>query len=160
MDSLQHKSDFEIVYDKYADMLYRLALVNVQHPSDAEDVVHDVFIKFFQHQFEFTDEKHREAWLVKVTVNACRDHNRKKSYRTYTPLEEIHHEQSEETQESNIMFHLSQLPERYRSVITLHYLEGFSVEEIASILRIGVSAVKMRLSRGRQMLKNLLEKEV
>jgi RNA polymerase sigma-70 factor (ECF subfamily) len=54
---------------------------------------------------------------------------------------------------------LASIPEKYRIAVTLHYLEGFSVEEIASILRIGVSAVKMRLSRGREALKDKLEKE-
>lgn len=158
MELLQFSAnDFEIVYDTYADMLYRVALVNVKNPSDAEDVVHDVFIKYFENQQKFKDDKHREAWLVRVTINACRDHLRKKAYRTHTPLEEVHHLHAQEEDEG-IIYHLSQLPEKYRSVITLHYLEGYSVNEITKMLGLSASAVKMRLSRGRELLKAIIEK--
>ena len=66
----------------------------------------------------------------------------------------------EEPYEGNgIIALVSELPEKYRSVMVLHYLEGMSVEQCASILELSVSAVKMRLSRGREMLKIQIEKE-
>ena len=55
---------------------------------------------------------------------------------------------------------IEKLPEKIKTVIILHYLEGFSVEETAKMLKLSSSAVKMRLSRGRDALKKLLEEEM
>lgn len=149
----------EIMYDKYADLLYRLALANLQDKSDAEDVVHDVFIKFFEKSPHFQDENHEKGWFIRVTVNMCRDLQRKKKYRTHLPLDEIYHLEGEDIKLPHVFQVLEHLSERYRLVIVLHYLEGYSVNEIAQILQISVSAVKMRLSRGRELLKEKIEKE-
>lgn len=157
MNSLGSNEKFEILYEKYADTLYRLALVNVQSSTDAEDIVHDVFIKWFEHQPAFNDEKHEEGWFVKVAVNACHDLNRKKAYRNHDSIDDIHHIKSEEKEESSIIYSISLVPERYRTVLTLHYFEDYSVTEIAKALGLSQSAVKMRLSRGREHLKNIIE---
>ncbi len=157
------KSDEKLsleIYEKYADMLYRLALVNLGNPDDAEDAVHDVFIKYLQTRPHFKDEHHEEGWFVRVTVNTCKDLLRKKKYRGYTPLEEVHHLKSEEIEENDVVSYLQSIPEKYRNVITLHYFEGYSVSEISEILKLSSSAVKMRLSRGRELLKEKIEKEV
>jgi RNA polymerase sigma-70 factor (ECF subfamily) len=150
---------FEALYDKYADKLYRLALTNLGSTHDAEDIVHDVFIKYFEVQPHFEGENHREGWLVKVTVNACRDFLRKKAHRNHHNIDDMHHIKSEEKEESDIMYSLSLVPERYRMVLVLHYLEGYTVNEVSRLLNLSVSAVKMRLSRGREILKTVIEKE-
>jgi RNA polymerase sigma-70 factor (ECF subfamily) len=153
------KSDFEIVYDRYSGLLYRLALSHLQNAHDAEDAVHDVFAKYISEPHKFKDEEHEEAWFVKVTVNHCRDLLRKKKYRNHLSLDEIHHLKTEEAESSGVLEVVGKLSERYKAVIILHYLEGYSVDEISFMLGISVSAVKMRLSRGRDLLKNLMEKE-
>ncbi len=150
---------FEALYDKYANKLYRLALVNVQNTTDAEDIVHDVFIKYFETLPAFSDRNHEEGWFVKVTVNACRDFLRKKTHRAHDNIDDMHHLKSEEKEKSSIMHSLSLVPERYRTVLVLHYLEGYSVAEIGKMTGLSQSAVKMRLSRGREHLKNIIERE-
>lgn len=149
----------ESIYDKYADLLYRLAYANMQSKVDAEDVVHDVFIKFYEKSPKFHDEEHEKAWLVRVTINMCRDHIRKKKYRSYVPLDEIQEMEIEDDEKLEVMGHLSEIASNYRNVIILHYFEGYTVNEISKMLRISASAVKMRLSRGRELLKNKIEKE-
>ncbi|MBQ7115590.1 MAG: RNA polymerase sigma factor [Clostridia bacterium] len=154
------KSDFEIMYDKYSGLLYRLALSHLQSAHDAEDAVHDVFAKYISTPHRFKDNVHEEAWFVKVTVNHCRDILRKKKHRNHLSLDEIHHlKTEEETENSGVLEVLGKLSERYKAVIVLHYLEGYSIDEISFMLGISVSAVKMRLSRGRDLLKNLMERE-
>lgn len=154
------KSDFEIVYDRYSGLLYRLALSHLQNAHDAEDAVHDVFAKYISEPHKFKDKEHEEAWFVKVTVNHCRDLLRKKKYRNHLSLDDIHHMKTNGiTEDNSILEVLGKLSERYKAVIILHYLEGYSVDEISFMLGISVSAVKMRLSRGRDLLKNLMEKE-
>lgn len=153
-------SKFDIVYDKYADMLYRLAFSYLKNREDAEDVVHDVFIKYMKSFRVLSDEQHVQRWLVRVTVNCSHDVLRKKSYRNHSTLDEITEEASEtDDAADSLMESVSQLPEKYRIAVMLHYFEGYSVEETAKILHKSESAVKMRLSRGRELLKKILEQE-
>lgn len=157
---LNNEQLFETVYSNYADMVYRLALSYLNHKEDAEDVVQDVFTKYMCGLHFPMDKEHEKAWFIRVTINQCHDSLRLRKHRTHTSLEETENLPGYE-QEIPFMLQetLQNLPEKYKSIIILHYLEGFSVQEIAKICRISVSATKMRLSRGREILKNELEKE-
>ncbi len=159
----KRKNDFETVYNNYADILLRLSLSYVKHRQDAEDIVQDVFVSYINSSTFFYDEAHRKAWLFRVTVNKCRDMARRVSIRQSVSYDEIGEIASDEEvygESAELFAALRQLPEQYRVTVILHYLEGFSVEETAKNLSVSVSAVKMRLSRGRQMLKKLLTREV
>ena len=155
------KKSFETVYNQYADMMYRIALSHMTRREDAEDVVHDVFIKYMQTSPSFSDDEHERAWLIRVTVNRCRDLLRRRAIRRYVGFDEIEEIPAEEEpyEGQGVIATVSSLPDKYKSVIILHYLEGNSVEACASILGLSESAVKMRLSRGREMLKKQLEKQ-
>lgn len=152
---------FETAYTNYADTMYRIALSHMARKEDAEDVVHDVFIKYMQTSPSFADDDHERAWLIRVTVNRCRDLLRRRAIRRTVGFDEIEEPSAEEEpyEGNGVIAMVSTLPEKYRSVMVLHYLEGVSVEQCASILGLSVSAVKMRLSRGREMLKKTIEKE-
>ncbi len=147
------------MYEKYADTLYRIALTHLGAHDDAEDAVHDVFAKYISALPSFRDSEHEKAWFIRVTVNRCHDISRHKSRRNHLPLEEAESVTHTDNYEPEIIHTVHSLPEKYRSVIVLHYLEGFSVEETARILKLTVSAVKMRLSRGRDYIKELIGKE-
>lgn len=154
----QSKQDrFEIAYRDYADMLYRVALSYLADTEDAEDAVHDTFVKFIRHTLPFKDESYERAWLIRVTVNRCKDILKKR--RNHLTLDYAEDVAQTEKGGSEVINALKDLDEKYRLCVELHYLEGFSVEETAVTLGISVSAVKMRLSRGRQMLKEILERE-
>ena len=154
------KNRLEAVYDKYADMLFRLALSHLQRREDAEDAVQDVFMKYYSTSPHFDDDEHERAWLVRVTVNRCHDLSRRGKIRDHASLDDILEIPSEErTDAGNILSVVGELPEKYKTVIVLHYLEGFSVEEVSKMLKLSLSAVKMRLSRGRDLLKNLINEE-
>jgi RNA polymerase sigma-70 factor (ECF subfamily) len=154
------ENSFERVYQQYADMMYRVALSHVSHREDAEDVVHDVFIKYMEALPTFSDDEHERAWLVRATINRCHDLLRRGKIREHESLDDITDLPSEENGTATDLFRtLAELPEKYKTAIVLHYLEGFSVEEVARMLGISLSAVKMRLSRGRELLKNILNDE-
>ena len=149
------KEDFDYAYARYADMLYRLALSYLNCREDAQDAVHDVFMKYLHAVHKPEGEEHQRAWFVRCTINQCHDMLRKKKYRMHESLDEINELPSEEKElEYDVCKLVSGLPEKYRAAITLHYLEGYNVKEVASMLKISVSAVKMRLSRGRLLLKD------
>ena len=155
--SQPNKADLEAVYGRYADMLYRLSLSHLGVQEDAEDAVHDVFEKYINVSPEFKDSEHEKAWFVRVTVNRCRDLLRKRSRRNHESIESAYDIAHEESDESDVFSIVHSMPEKYRAVIVLHYLEGYSVEETARLLKITVSAVKMRLARGREKLRQILE---
>lgn len=157
----KQKEALASAYDKHSDMLFRLALAQLGNSEDAMDAVHDVFLRFFDTQPDFKDSEHECAWFIRATVNRCHDIQRHKKIRTHPSLDEIGDVAVNDDGEATKQLYraLSALPEKYSSVITLHYLEGFSVEEIASMLRITQSGIKMRLSRGREALKKLIETE-
>ncbi len=153
-------TEIEKVYDEYADQLYRIALSHSGNKEDAMDAVQDVFVKYASINKIFLDEEHRKAWFIRVTVNRCRDLNRKGKVRHYTPLEEVYDVPDKENDlPLRVKEMLEDMPEKFKAVLILHYLEGFSVEETSEILKLSLSAVKMRLSRARDYVKEKHKKE-
>lgn len=151
---------FETAYDLYADMLYRLALSYMKHKEDAEDVVQEVFTKFFMGFHLPMNREQEKAWFIRVTINQCHDALRKRSYRLHDSLDEVREISSKDEENTDeLLATIQKLPDKYKDVIILHYLEGYSVEEVAKMLAISGSATKMRLKRAREFLKEELEKE-
>lgn len=153
----------ERAYDTHAAQLYRVAYSLLQSRESAEDAVQDAFARYLTQKDGFRDQEHEKAWLIRVTVNRCRDLQRAGAVRAYTPLDEVlqHPDQGGQAhlEGQPVLQALMALPEKYRTVLVLHGLEGQPVDAVASILRLTSSAVKMRLKRGREMLQKALEKE-
>ncbi len=147
------------LFSKYSDLLYRIALVRLRSREDAEDAVQEAFIKYLSHPFVYSSDSEEKAWLVRVLENGCRDILRKRSVREYTPIDEVYDLSVDDEVSEGVFDTISRLGEKYRTVILLHYLEGFSIEEISKSLSLSKSAVKMRLLRGREELSSLLGKE-
>lgn len=141
-----------IAYDKYAAMLYRLCVVQLGNAADAEDVVQDVFVKYMQVLPAFNDDEHEKAWFIRVAVNRCHDKHRAKALRRTVPLESV--TQTAVNEETSYVFEeLMRLPEKYRMPLVLHYVEGYTVKEIAGLLSITEATVKVRMHRARVQLK-------
>ena len=145
----------EEAYDAYGPAVFRLAMVFLGRHADAEDVTQEVFCRLLCRAPEFSDETHKKRWLLQVTANLCRDQLRSFWRRRVTQLEDTLPATS--TEELEALSAVLALPEKYKLPIHLHYYEGYSVAEIGEILRLGQSAVKMRLKRGRELLKLELE---
>ena len=151
---------FETAYELYADMLYRLALSYMKQKEDAEDIVQEVFTKYFCGLHLPVSTEQEKAWFIRVTINQCHDALRKRSYRLHNSIEDVTEVAGSVEDEPDELFDvLQKLPDKYKDVIILHYLEGYSVDETAKTLGLSVSATKMRLKRGREFLKEELEEE-
>ena len=146
---------FEAAYDAYSPAVYRLAMVYLGRYADAEDVTQEVFVRLLYRSPAFADESHKKRWLLQVAANLCRDQLRGFWRRRVTGLEDTL--PAAPPQEREALAAVMALPERYKLPIHLHYYEGYSVAEVGEILKLGQSAVKMRLKRGREMLKLELE---
>ena len=149
----------ERVYGAYADMLYRIALTYLHNRDDAEDAVHDAFITYMEKAPHFYSSKKERAWICQVTVNLCRDALRRRTVRQHMSLDDDESMTVPAVSDRypvELFDLLNRLPEKLRIVTVLHYLEGFSVSETATMTASTVSAVKMRLSRARDSLKEFL----
>lgn len=153
--SRSENEKFEAVYAKYADTLYRIALSHLLSKEDAEDAVHDVFIKYMKNTYRFFSEEHEKAWFIRVTVNECHDKLRRRNIRSHEPLDEAL-AVFEESGTGDVTREVLLLDDIYKTPLLLHYYEGYSLEEISRILKISLSAVKMRLSRGKEKLKAII----
>ncbi len=149
---------FEKVYADYGPALYRFCLLHMKRHSDAEDVLQEVFFKRLYQSPPFETAEHERRWLFRVALNQCRDEWRRKE-RSNLPLEAAALA-SAPTQERELLEAVAALPEKQRTALHLHYYEGYSVQEIAAILGVTVSAVKMRMQRGRAMLREQWKEEL
>lgn len=150
------RTDTRILYEKYADVLYRAAYARLLSAADAEDAVAETFGKYLHKKPEFRDQAHEKAWFLRVCINTCTDLMRRRTVRSYTPLEDLAEVLPAEEKDRGVLESVYELPEKYRMCVILYYFEDFSVEETAKALQISGSAVKMRLSRAREMLKSAL----
>ncbi len=148
---------FDAVYQTYGAALYRFCLMQMKNPPDAEDVLQEVFLKRLYSAPKFNTPEHEKRWLFRVALNLCRD-EWKRSRRKDLPLEAASL-LALSSEEQELLEEVAALPEKQRTVIHLHYYEGYSVKEIAKLLGVTVPTVKMRLKRGRDALKARLEEE-
>lgn len=150
---------FRQKYEKYAKLLFRIAFLHLGNSYDAEDALQNVFMKLLYNSPRFSDEEHEKAWLIRVTQNHCKNMLKSSVRKTSCELnEELAEDKQSDLQRAiDISQKISALPANYKTAIYLHYYEDMTTEQISKTLKISQSAVKMRLKRGRELLKNELE---
>lgn len=144
--------------EKYADTVFRICILHLKNKSDAEDIFQEVFLKFALNDKEFENANHEKAWIIRVTINACKDLI-KSFFRSRTiSIDKLISVADEEKEDlSYVLEAVLKLPVKYRDAIYLHYYEGYSALEIGEILGKNENTVYSILSRGRSMLKESLE---
>ncbi len=153
--------------DRWGPAVWRTALMHVPTWADAEDVYQEVFIRLACDATEFADGEHLKAWLLRVALNRCRDLARRRRRRgEVVGLDDIAFEpvdpggpeadvlRSDEV--NRLMWAVKALPAKQREAVQLHYGEGLSCDEVARVLKIKPSAVRMRLKRARERLQREL----
>lgn len=151
--------EIEEIILRYQNMVYGLALAKTGSPSDADDVFQEVFLTYFQSGRTFRDEEHRKAWLLRVTLNMSRRVTASSWRRKVVPLPERDDRAVpfREPEETRVWEALSALPEDYRLPLYLFYFQELSTEEIARALSLRPGTVRVRLSRGRERLREALK---
>lgn len=146
--------------ERYRNSLFVAAFQICKNREDAEDVVQDTFLQYHTNKKEYESEEHIRAWLLRVAINKAKNVNLTFWRRNKQPLEDYIEDLTFETKEAGNLFEaVLALPEKYRVVIHLFYYEDYSVKEIAGVLKVSESNVKVRLSRGRMMLREALKEE-
>ncbi|MBQ2759617.1 MAG: RNA polymerase sigma factor [Clostridia bacterium] len=151
---IKGKDAFSFAFKQFTDTVYRIALHNTSNFSDAEDVTQEVFVKLLETNKAFRDSEHIKAWLIRVTINLCRDKMKKTSRETLVdnvlPLKT-------NEEKPDVLEAVKALSENYRNTIYLHYYEGYTAKEIGKILGAKESTVLSWLSRGRDALRKELD---
>ena len=152
--------DLEQIVREHGDMVLRLAMANTGNKADAEDVFQSVFIRLVGSIDKIESEEHLRFWLVRVTINRCKSLFSSSQRRRELPVDvlpETIESGFSESPDTPATDALQQLPEKYRTPLHLFYFEGLPVSEIARLLDSNEGTIKSQLSRGRKMLKGLLE---
>lgn len=138
------------IYDRQADTIYRVCRMYMKNHQDAADMLHNTFLALLKKQKTFESEEHEKAWLIKVAVNTCKNELKHWSRKT----EDIDGmELPSDDKEDSIMPLVLQLPDELKIPVYLHYYEGYRSEEIGKMLGISASAVRTRLQKARERLK-------
>lgn len=130
--------------------------------SDADDVMQDVFLKLYTYSGSFASDEHVKAWLLRCTVNRCRDIRKSFARRFTVPLSdaaEMPYYDSKDKDSGDLLPLVMKLNKKVRIAMYMHYYEGYTADEIGEMLGIGASAVRSRLMRGRNILKKMLTEE-
>ncbi len=135
----------------YAKSLVRLAFTYVKNEQDAEDVVQEVFLAWLRARKSFSGAEHEKAWLIRVTINRCKNLVKSRWFRARRPLLDDISCLAQE--ESALLAAVLALEEKYRLPIHLHYYEGYEIREIADMLGEKPATVGTRLARGREQLR-------
>lgn len=152
----------EEVIEQYHDMLYRLAMIRINHSEDAKDVVQDTFMKlliYIKKGHVFQDEEHLKAWLLTVAVNRGKSMMSLAWNRKTEGLENVKEMSVPEVPEQYAYEYVLKLPEKYRIVINLFYYEQLSTDQIAAIIKQKPATVRSYLHRGREKLKKMMEED-
>jgi len=140
----------------YMNTIFRVAFNYLKSHSDADDITQNVLLKFYQTDKTFESDAHIKHWLIRVTINECKQAFLS-PWRRVEPIDDYAKTLSFETPEQNELFDLvMKLPTKYRITILLYYYEEYKADEIALLLGIPLSTVKTRLKRAREKLKNTI----
>lgn len=157
------KQSFDDLYQKYSGVIFKAAYNFLLNKDDAEDIVQEVFIKYFTSDKKFKDSNHEKAWLLKVTANLCRNVLRCKSRKSLQLDEAI--KMNDDTFENLRDSHMDisevmrELTANQRIVIHLFYYEQLPIKDIAKIMKSNENTVKSHLSRAKSKMKIYLERE-
>lgn len=150
-----------LLLDKYGNSVLRIAYTYLKNKADAEDIVQDVFLQIIDKKPEFNDENHEKSWIIRTTINMCKNKlnlfwNRNKC--SIDELAEFASYDSYST-DTDVMKAVMSLGEKYRIVIYMYYYEGYQSSEIAKLLGKSDTTIRSLLHRAKGKLKEILKEE-
>ena len=152
------RMETQALAEAYRDRLFAAAFQACKNAADAEDAAQEALLRYHVSEKQFESGEHIRAWLIRVAINCAKNASHSFWRRNTVPLEDYMETLEFDSGESREIFEaVMGLPEKYRLVIHLYYYEDYTVAEIAGILGLTQSNVKVRLNRGRKLLKPTLQ---
>lgn len=155
---MQSEQEFNLAVEQYLNMVYRIALNWFGSVHDAEDAAQEVMLRLWKNTSGFEGDAHLRHWLVRVTINVCKDMSRTPWRLHSVPLAQAPPQPcADEPEAQAVVEEILRLPKKYRVPLYLYHYEGYSVREISALLKANPSTIRTRLSRARELLKHQLE---
>jgi RNA polymerase sigma-70 factor (ECF subfamily) len=152
---VREQEDFAAAVMALDQNLYRLALSMLRQPDLAEDAVAETVCRAYAARHRLRDREKLKPWLFQILVNQCRSIQRRQGREV--AWEALAQEPAAPESRSGLWDLVRQLPEGQQAVVVLYYYEGYSTKEIAKLLRVQESTVRVRMKRGRDTLRQWLE---
>jgi len=118
----------------------------------------EIFLKLLSGEYTFDSPAHEKSWIIRTTINACKDHLRTAFWKRSQTVDAILEIPAPNASESELLDLVMSLPRNYRVSIYLYYYEGYQVKEIAAMYGKTENAISTYLRRGRQKLRQMLGK--
>lgn len=165
---------FAEIVELYQDKLYRVCFRMLGNKHEAEDIAQEAFVRAFVNIHTFDTNRKFSTWLYRIGTNLCIDRIRKKKpdyyldaevagtqglnmYSQIASTEELPEEEVLKMEmQDRVQYEISRLPDKYRAVIVLKYMEDLPLQEISDILDMPLGTVKTRIHRGREALRKQL----
>ena len=155
MDEFQAKR----LVNLYADMILRRSYQYLKQTCDAEDICQTVFLKYISANMAFDSVEHEKAWIIRTTINACKDHLKSAWFRRTAALDDAAQIAAPEVPDTWLLDAMKGLPEKHRISLYLYYYVEYSAREIAQVMGVSESAVGQYLTRGRRKLRTIITDE-
>ena len=156
------KDAFERLVLKYQDVLYKIAKVKMNNEDDICEVVQETILAAYKHISKLRDNTYFKTWLIKILINKCNDYY-KRPYKNDVSLDSFEYDNLSNSKELNseINFErvISELDQDEKTIMVLHYSEGYKEKEIAEILNMNYGSLRTKMKRAKEKLLKKLEKE-
>lgn len=148
-------------YEKYYEMVWRICLVRFGDSHDAYDAAQETFVRLINYGKSFRSEEHEKAWLIRTAVNYCKDVLKSSRRKNEICLESGKPIEAENVAEeyTDVYETMMGLPEKYRVILYLYYYEGYSLKEIAALVKTNASTLRSRFAKAKELMKVYLEDE-
>ncbi len=164
---------FEEIVNKYTNLAYKIAIDMTSSPEDSQDLVQEAYLSLYSHfkEYKKLQENEIKNMLCKIVLNKCKDYLKSARRKESTVLEEISNIEDFNLQEDfveELMIQdrndivrakIEQLNNPYNRLLTQYYIEEYSISEIAKMENTTIGTVKVQLTRGKKILKEILGKE-
>lgn len=152
----------ELLYRRFAPKMYGVCLSYAKNRDQAQDIMHDSFLKVFRNIDSYSGQGSFEGWIRRIVTNTAIDHIRKKNKTIPLISEEVPETEEPDTESISIGMNelqtqIARLPEGAKMVFNLYTLEGMTHHEIAEKLNITVGTSKSQFSRARHMLQGWMK---
>ena len=151
--------NIEELYKRHYKMVYRVCYSYLKNADDTKDAVSEIFLKLIQAKITFKTAEHEKAWLLRTTINYCKDFLKSWRRKNVNIDDYTYIEGANPFKNNEILRTVMELPDKYKYVIHLHYYEGYTTEEISKILKKPRSTILYHLQEARKILKGVLENE-
>ena len=146
---------------QYSDMIRRLCMLHLKNYADTEDIFQTVFLKYVLSSVSFENQEHEKAWLIRVTINACKDLLKSFFRSRSVSIDQIAEQPADLPPDNReVLEAVLSLPEKYKDVVYLYYYEEYTAPQIGRILGKNVNTIYTILNRSKKILRDKLGGDV